>query len=590
MKFALALLALAAAAGIYNNDGVKNSDRKFDNQKTRAPIPRPNGSSKQFDQQHNRRAQQRGRLAKIAEQARKNRMPTARPTSYPTKSSEKACAYKNGFVHVGWKGPGEDEKYCNLWECMTRGGTKSAGGGFTLAYSSPHFPTKAKGSCNRHGCGMSESDFNKRVKAAPHRIVKRECLDCHGDYKNVYYRRTGDNNVNYYGLFHKLWASRNNRLNKDFELYSTYKDALKRTNKWQFCNYDDRRWMIGFPRDCGPRGGRGWQWNSRKHGGPRRRYAYFVEKKASGAYWRKTNRVCKLVKKRSEKTCSDTMCKFVYSPPAQEILHYSFDSATQRFKNILFDPSKLSGAHLVTKEKQHLFSTYYTTRQFRGLKFNSWGRHYWYTYGWDYVTFANHYYSLYTNIVGKCKLQRWKGNMAWHVSNNAAHPWTSETGYRMCQLNSKSAIKVPKQFNECKFSMVVRDVDFIGYGHWTRGFNSQKEADDYMCFEVTDKDGNSLAGYDEKCQRDDITRRLTEARFLGFHRQDRHYTYERHITLGQMTIDRTISHWYTDKARKLETQWIPRDAFKTGFKFRIWAQSNHELEHWYADDLRVNCH
>ena len=54
--------------------------------------------------------------------------------------------------------------------------------------------------------------------------------------------------------------SSNNLLNVQFALYSTLADAQADQNRWAFCNYDD--FNVGFPRDCGPTGFVGGQWNS----------------------------------------------------------------------------------------------------------------------------------------------------------------------------------------------------------------------------------------------------------------------------------------------------------------------------------------
>ena len=56
------------------------------------------------------------------------------------------------------------------------------------------------------------------------------------------------------------WFSADNVMGTDFDLYSTYDDAIAETNAWAYCNYDDPG--IGFPRDCGVSGGVGGQWNS----------------------------------------------------------------------------------------------------------------------------------------------------------------------------------------------------------------------------------------------------------------------------------------------------------------------------------------
>ena len=44
------------------------------------------------------------------------------------------------------------------------------------------------------------------------------------------------------------WRSANNKINKQFELYSDVDDAIKESSKWARCNYDDSR--AGFARDC----------------------------------------------------------------------------------------------------------------------------------------------------------------------------------------------------------------------------------------------------------------------------------------------------------------------------------------------------
>ena len=55
---------------------------------------------------------------------------------------------------------------------------------------------------------------------------------------------------NAYRLFTYEWASADNKLNVDFELYSSEADLALRQAQWSFCNYDDPD--VGFPRDCGP--------------------------------------------------------------------------------------------------------------------------------------------------------------------------------------------------------------------------------------------------------------------------------------------------------------------------------------------------
>jgi hypothetical protein len=66
------------------------------------------------------------------------------------------------------------------------------------------------------------------------------------------YKRTNLNSlseIDAYSLFTYLWASANNNLNVDFEIYSNEVDMRNDENKWTYCNYDDPD--VGFPRDCG---------------------------------------------------------------------------------------------------------------------------------------------------------------------------------------------------------------------------------------------------------------------------------------------------------------------------------------------------
>jgi len=105
---------------------------------------------------------------------------------------------------------------------------------------------------------------NKMIKALPQKqkIIRRLCIDCSPSHREIYYKRlTDDHRVDYHSLFGSNWVSRDNILNRDFKLYSTFEDAVNDRNAWRFCNYDDFS-GVGFPRDCGPHGPVWWQWNS----------------------------------------------------------------------------------------------------------------------------------------------------------------------------------------------------------------------------------------------------------------------------------------------------------------------------------------
>eukprot|EP00929_Paragymnodinium_shiwhaense_P001653 TRINITY_DN101892_c0_g1_i1.p1 TRINITY_DN101892_c0_g1~~TRINITY_DN101892_c0_g1_i1.p1 ORF type:complete len:583 (-),score=93.06 TRINITY_DN101892_c0_g1_i1:166-1914(-) len=69
-------------------------------------------------------------------------------------------------------------------------------------------------------------------------------------------------------------------INRDFKLYSKFDDALEDRNAWKFCNYNDNG--VGFPRDCGPKRGRGGQWNAigGRRNGKGKKVAFYIYRDA----------------------------------------------------------------------------------------------------------------------------------------------------------------------------------------------------------------------------------------------------------------------------------------------------------------------
>ena len=142
---------------------------------------------------------------------------------------------------------------------------------------------------------VADADFRAQIDACQATkgrmcIVRRVCHSCTSvDHRDMYYKRisplppSGTNTtageVYFLDVFMNRWASFKNLLNVDFELYGTYDDALAGTNKWLFCNYDYFSHPVGFPRDCGPFGHTGDQWNSYSGWMPlAHHHGYFVEK------------------------------------------------------------------------------------------------------------------------------------------------------------------------------------------------------------------------------------------------------------------------------------------------------------------------
>ena len=50
-------------------------------------------------------------------------------------------------------------------------------------------------------------------------------------------------------LLRNNWVEKDNKLSIDFNIYSTYEQALLGVGAWKWCNFDYPG--VGFPRDCG---------------------------------------------------------------------------------------------------------------------------------------------------------------------------------------------------------------------------------------------------------------------------------------------------------------------------------------------------
>jgi len=111
-------------------------------------------------------------------------------------------------------------------------------------------------------------------------IVRRICDSCSSDdHVDIYYKRISPlpENTKFLNVFLSDWNDKpKNTMHVDFELYSTYEDAIRGENKWMFCNFSDG--IVGFPRDCGPNGPVGHQWNSYvRGGGTAKDHGFYVE-------------------------------------------------------------------------------------------------------------------------------------------------------------------------------------------------------------------------------------------------------------------------------------------------------------------------
>jgi hypothetical protein len=117
--------------------------------------------------------------------------------------------------------------------------------------------------------------FNRAVQTSANHIVRRQCQDCPASHKDIYFKRkNGPAAFDYEGYLLRTWSDKGNKLHVDFDIYSSFEDAMNDENPWTYCNYNDKG--IGFPRDCGPSGYVPYTWTSFRDSRTRRHVQYSV--------------------------------------------------------------------------------------------------------------------------------------------------------------------------------------------------------------------------------------------------------------------------------------------------------------------------
>jgi len=135
----------------------------------------------------------------------------------------------------------------------------------------------------------ADLDFRSKLGSDSDFIVRRYCDSCAPSHRDIYYRRFTEvppsPDFNLLDLFLNNWNDTNNVRGIDFNLYSSYDDAKNGyatrsetdtdPNAWKYCNFNYLN--VGFPRDCGPSGYVGNQWNSFKRYGGAASHGYYVK-------------------------------------------------------------------------------------------------------------------------------------------------------------------------------------------------------------------------------------------------------------------------------------------------------------------------
>eukprot|EP00573_Skeletonema_grethae_P005126 CAMPEP_0201696956 /NCGR_PEP_ID=MMETSP0578-20130828/8801_1 /ASSEMBLY_ACC=CAM_ASM_000663 /TAXON_ID=267565 /ORGANISM="Skeletonema grethea, Strain CCMP 1804" /LENGTH=943 /DNA_ID=CAMNT_0048182993 /DNA_START=81 /DNA_END=2912 /DNA_ORIENTATION=- len=145
--------------------------------------------------------------------------------------------------------------------------------------------TQVAGNDGMEKAPMGENAFNSAYEDSTNKIIHRTCGDCTSpDHKHIYYRRftaIPDN----FGLLYHIMNEQNNGGNRnvwnvDFQLYSTYEDAVNDTNRWK-CPNNSFNYGAVFYGECSPSGARVRQQYlkfSNPHGSPAKDVGFYVDK------------------------------------------------------------------------------------------------------------------------------------------------------------------------------------------------------------------------------------------------------------------------------------------------------------------------
>jgi hypothetical protein len=106
---------------------------------------------------------------------------------------------------------------------------------------------------------MRPNDFQTLYNASPNKIIRVVCESCIPSHKEVFYKRLTAAPNDLLDIIENNWRTSDNTFNVDFQLFSSYDDAIDGSNPWSHCsgfNVPDQ----GFPGTCGPDGAVVDQW------------------------------------------------------------------------------------------------------------------------------------------------------------------------------------------------------------------------------------------------------------------------------------------------------------------------------------------
>lgn len=114
---------------------------------------------------------------------------------------------------------------------------------------------------------------------------------CEGTHAEIYVRFASVP-TNVMETLKNTWTNTMGTMGTDFNLYSTYEDAVNEVNAWTYCDAATAEApTMGFPGNCGPTGSVADQWNSYSPRVGQLDVAFFVEDANSPAEYRDLNEV-----------------------------------------------------------------------------------------------------------------------------------------------------------------------------------------------------------------------------------------------------------------------------------------------------------
>jgi hypothetical protein len=103
---------------------------------------------------------------------------------------------------------------------------------------------------------------------------------------------------------------------------------------------------------------------------------------------------------------------------------------------------------------------------------------------------VNYKWDIY--VVGECKMERqtvgkFKGNMAWHVTNTGTRTATEVNQWKQnegnCAIATRELLRIPRVYDACRFSLRVQDLDYHG---------ASKDREDFMCIHPLNANGKLM--------------------------------------------------------------------------------------------------